>query len=121
MERAPTAAQSALACDRVPFTPSGSGHREAPVFGATTHGETIVTEQPQTKPEDKHAEALMDRAAGNLRSHMNTALANLSRHRELLDNLAGAGLLTLPAPTEQPGPRSPRDAAAARTVTVPEN
>lgn len=77
-----------------------------------------MTEQPQTEPEDERAEALMDQAAGDLRSHMNTALANLNRHRELLANLVGAGLITLPAAAEQPDPRSPRDTPAPHTTTV---
>jgi hypothetical protein len=80
----------------------------------STYTGATVTEQPKTEPEDKRAEVLMDRAAGDLRSHMNTALVNLSHHRELLASLVGAGLVTLPAPAERTHPGGPRDAVAPR-------
>lgn len=47
-----------------------------------------MTEQPLTEPEEKAAEALMDQAAANLRSHMNTALvanSSILTPRQLLE------------------------------------
>lgn len=60
-----------------------------------------MTEQPLTEPGKEAAEALTYQAAASLRAHMNTALANLNDDRGLLANLAAAGLIPLPKPTEQ--------------------
>lgn len=66
-----------------------------------------MTDQDITDRDRESAEEIMDGAAIRLRRHMNTALAAIDPHRELLANLVHAGLVPSALPDPDDGRSRP--------------